>query len=232
MFSYENNRKIKLFIIKSVLWLTAVLFCFYLIVDINADESGFSPIQEVKFSHKVHSGKFQMKCLSCHYSAENSAFSNIPTTYDCMVCHIALKNEKESLKKVVESYYNKTQLTWKRINQLPDHSHFNHSKHINAAVDCSTCHGKVEEMDSVYSVRNFTMGWCLDCHKNPKNTIILARDISGIYINREINFDSLEFELKSKSINHYSTTPFIGGYSKEFKKIDFVADTKCSGCHY
>lgn len=232
MFSIENNKRIKKSLLKSSIWIIALLFSIYLLYDINSNEIGYSPVQEVKFSHKIHSGKFQMKCLSCHYSAEFSAFSNIPTTFDCMVCHIALKNEKESLKKVVESYYSKTPLTWKRIYQLPDHTRFNHSKHINASIDCSTCHGKVEEMDSVYSVKNFTMSWCNDCHKNPKNIVVFARDISGIELKNKLSFDSIDIKVKMDSIELYSTHPFIGGFSRKIKDVSLLADTKCSGCHY
>lgn len=223
MFSKENDRKIKITLIKSIIWIITSFVCVYLIIDINADERGFTQKQDVQFSHKIHSGKFQMKCLFCHYSAANSTHSNIPTTYDCIVCHIALKNEKPSLKPVIDSYYNKTALAWKRINQLPDHTHFDHSKHLKAEIDCSTCHGKVEEMDSIYVVNNFTMKWCVDCHNNPEKVIVNARDISGI-LSENKGIDSSKMK--------YSTIPFFGGYSFENKKQNSLANTNCTICHH
>jgi hypothetical protein len=216
MFSDENNKRIKLNIIKSILWFSAVIICLLLLYDNNTNLVGYAPNQDVKFSHKTHSEKFEMKCLFCHFTAENSSYSNIPTTYTCMICHIALKNEKESMKKVVDSYYKKTSLSWTRIYYLPEHSRFDHSRHIKSQIDCSTCHGEVEKMDSVYSVKNFTMGWCTDCHKNPENNFIKARNISGIQT------DDLPINKYFQTLTEPSTSPFIGGYLQTKNQKDSV----------
>ncbi|GAB1430247.1 hypothetical protein MASR2M18_10800 [Ignavibacteria bacterium] len=48
-------------------------------------------------------------------------------------------------------------------------------------IDCSSCHGKVEEMGVVSQAKMLTMGWCLDCHRNPEQFIVPARPISGIF---------------------------------------------------
>jgi hypothetical protein len=54
---------------------------------------------------------------------------------------------------------------------LPDYSYFNHSVHINRGVSCVSCHGKINEMEVVYHDQPLSMGWCLDCHRNPEQNL-------------------------------------------------------------
>jgi hypothetical protein len=51
---------------------------------------------------------------------------------------------------------------------LPDYAYFNHSVHLNAGVGCSSCHGRIDQMDVVYQAEPLSMSWCLDCHRNPE----------------------------------------------------------------
>jgi hypothetical protein len=56
---------------------------------------------------------------------------------------------------------------WRRIHDLPDYAYFNHSAHVNRGVSCVECHGRVDQMDIVQQAQPLSMGWCLDCHRNP-----------------------------------------------------------------
>ena len=38
----------------------------------------------------------------------------------------------------------------------------------NRTISCASCHGKVNEMEVVYQAENHSMGWCLECHRNPE----------------------------------------------------------------
>jgi len=49
---------------------------------------------------------------------------------------------------------------------LPDFVYFNHSRHVAAGLECQTCHGPVQTMEKVYQFEKFTMGWCVNCHRN------------------------------------------------------------------
>ena len=51
---------------------------------------------------------------------------------------------------------------------LPDFVYFNHSVHVKGGVGCVTCHGRVDQMALDYQVAPLTMGWCLDCHRDPE----------------------------------------------------------------
>lgn len=54
---------------------------------------------------------------------------------------------------------------WEWVNKVPEFVQFSHQAHIRNQIDCAECHGPVEEMDRVYQWAPFTMGWCLECHR-------------------------------------------------------------------
>jgi hypothetical protein len=68
---------------------------------------------------------------------------------------------------VRESLANNKPIRWNRVNRLPEYVYFNHSVHIAKGVGCSTCHGRVDEMALTAQAAPLTMGWCLNCHRNP-----------------------------------------------------------------
>jgi hypothetical protein len=91
-------------------------------------------------------------------------------------------------------------LEWVRIHKVPDYVHFNHSRHIRAQIDCKSCHGPVEQMGVVSQVKSLSMGWCLDCHRNPEKNIVGARPISGI-------FTGVYHDMKNLKDSTYMYTP-------------------------
>jgi len=34
-------------------------------------------------------------------------------------------------------------------------------------VGCASCHGAIQEMEVVQQAKPLSMGWCLDCHRDP-----------------------------------------------------------------
>ncbi len=58
-------------------------------------------------------------------------------------------------------------IAWTRIHQLPDFAYFDHRPHVAAGVECQRCHGPIETMERVRQVESLSMGWCLDCHRDP-----------------------------------------------------------------
>jgi len=50
---------------------------------------------------------------------------------------------------------------------LADYVYFNHSAHISGGVGCATCHGPVQQMDTVRTVQPLNMAWCVSCHRDP-----------------------------------------------------------------
>lgn len=82
-----------------------------------------------------------------------------------MGCHKITANDKPEVQKLATYWQEEKPIEWVRIHDLPDYVYFSHKRHVLAEVDCSNCHGKVEEMDRVSKVVDQHMGWCLDCHK-------------------------------------------------------------------
>lgn len=56
-------------------------------------------------------------------------------------------------------------IAWIKIHNLPDYVYFDHRPHVNAGVQCQTCHGNVEAMERVRQVESLSMGWCVNCHR-------------------------------------------------------------------
>ena len=46
-----------------------------------------TPVQPVRFSHKLHAGDLKMGCTSCHAAALRSPRAGIPDTKSCLGCH-------------------------------------------------------------------------------------------------------------------------------------------------
>ncbi len=58
-------------------------------------------------------------------------------------------------------------IRWERIHQLPDFVYFDHRPHVAAGVQCQKCHGPIETMERVRQMESLSMGWCIDCHRDP-----------------------------------------------------------------
>ena len=84
-----------------------------------------------------------------------------------MNCHTLIKHESEKLQPLRESWLSDKPVQWVRVHKLPDYAYFDHSAHLSAGVGCASCHGNVADMEVVMQVKPLSMGWCLDCHRNP-----------------------------------------------------------------
>ncbi len=132
-----------------------------------------------------------------------------------------------------QAYTGKTELVeWTRIHNMPDFVYFNHSQHVVAGeqaiingfnakqkdpankidVVCKACHGKIDTMNVVQMANNFTMGWCIDCHRTTEV------DMTNGY-NKEY-FKNLHDKLKKQ----------YGEGSKI--TVDAIGGLECGKCHY
>ena len=129
---------------------------------------GYAPEQPVPYSHALHAGELGIDCRYCHSTVETAAHAAIPATQTCMNCHSHIKTQSEKLKLVRESWETGESVPWIRVHDLPDYVYFNHASHIRVGVSCVSCHGRVDKMEVVHTVEPLSMGWCLDCHRNPE----------------------------------------------------------------
>ena len=123
--------------------------------------------QPVPFSHVHHVGDFGLDCRYCHTGVETSPVAGTPPTHVCMTCHSQLYTQTAMLAPVRESLADDQPIHWNKVNKLPAYVYFDHSIHIAKGVGCSTCHGAVDHMPLMRQAAPLTMGWCLNCHRDP-----------------------------------------------------------------
>ncbi|MBT5855592.1 cytochrome c3 family protein [bacterium] len=128
---------------------------------------GYQPKQPIPYSHRLHAGELGIDCRYCHTGVEKSPTAGIPPTETCMNCHKLIKKNSPHIIKLRESFSKNVPIEWVRVHQLPDYAYFDHSRHINSGVSCVSCHGRIDQMETVRQVKPLSMGWCLDCHRDP-----------------------------------------------------------------
>jgi hypothetical protein len=128
---------------------------------------GYAPIQPVPYSHALHAGQLGLDCRYCHSTVEKAAFAAIPASQVCMNCHSIIHKDSPRLKPVFESFQTGKPVNWIKVHDLPDYVYFNHSAHVTRGVGCVSCHGRIDRMDVVHQEAPLSMGWCLECHRNP-----------------------------------------------------------------
>jgi hypothetical protein len=132
---------------------------------------GYAPQQPVPFSHALHSGQLGIDCRYCHSNVEKSGHSNIPTAQTCMNCHNQIKTDSPLLAPVRASFESGNPVPWVNVHEVPDYVYFNHAVHVARGVSCVECHGQINEMEVVKHAKPFSMGWCLECHREPETVL-------------------------------------------------------------
>lgn len=143
----------------------------YFISRAERDGVGYSPEQPIAFSHKLHAGEMKIDCRYCHSSVASSPHASIPSSATCMNCHSVARKNKPEIIKLTKYYESGLAIPWKRVHKVPDYAYFNHSSHVNRNIPCSQCHGQVENMEVMQQVAQFTMGACLNCHRNAETIL-------------------------------------------------------------
>ena len=130
-----------------------------------------------------------------------------------------------------QQYTGKTQpVEWVRIHNMPDFVYFDHSQHVVAGeqaiisshnkknpeakidVVCKACHGQVDTMNVVQMANDFTMGWCIECHRTTEV------DMNNGY--NKGYFKNLHDKLKKQYGSGTKIT------------VDAIGGRECGKCHY
>jgi hypothetical protein len=218
---------------------------------------GYQPDQPVPYSHAIHVGKLGMDCTACHNTVDKAAFASIPPTSMCINCHAPGKDldgidtgmpgvhqASLNLRPVWESHFTGDAIPWVKIHDLADYAYFNHSAHVNKGVGCVSCHGRVDKMGGagtqdpiagVYQVNNLSMGWCLECHREPEKHLrpldkITAMDWSPLNDPR-VKAAVEKGELKDEN-DEQAAQLWLGAKLKKQYEINSTAYMQaCSTCH-
>jgi hypothetical protein len=81
---------------------------------------------------------------------------------------LLVKTDSPQIQKLRDAYDKGGSIPWVKVHMLPDFVKFNHSAHIQKGVNCQTCHGKVEGMHKIVQEADLSMGWCVNCHREPQ----------------------------------------------------------------
>jgi len=174
---------------------------------------GYQPTQPVAFSHAWHAGTLEIDCRYCHTFVDRSEHSNVPGTNVCMSCHSMVLSNDDRLAMVRESYESGEPIPWVRIHKTPDYVYFNHSVHVNRGISCVECHGQINEMEVVHHDKPLSMGFCLECHRNPEKYIRPPEEVYNLDWERPENPDEVE-EIEG-FVHDWGVNP----------------PQSCSGCH-
>jgi hypothetical protein len=128
---------------------------------------GKSAEQPIPFRHDLHSGSLGIDCRYCHSTVERAADAGMPSAQTCMSCHSQVWVGASVLEPVRSSFILGQPITWASVHRLPDFAYFHHAVHVTKGVACETCHGRVDRMPKTVKTQTMSMGWCLDCHRNP-----------------------------------------------------------------
>jgi hypothetical protein len=147
------------------------------------DQRAYRVEQPVQFDHRHHVRDAGIECRYCHTTVDRSSSAGIPPTELCMGCHSQIWEQSEKLAPVRASFFENRPIPWNRVHDLPDFVFFNHSVHVHAGVPCAACHGDVASMPLVAKVKSFSMGFCLDCHRNPEARVPGYRKQNALRLN-------------------------------------------------
>ena len=238
----QMNPTILVLTIGGIVTVPVLILAFFNIQDLGLQQ-GYAPDQPIKFSHKLHAGKYSIDCQYCHTGVEKSKNANIPSPNICMNCHKLVQRgpeygEKEIAKIYAAIGYDPTTgeysgqtkpIEWVRIHNLPDHVNFNHRQHVVAGnLDCENCHGKVDEMEVVQQVSLLEMGWCINCHRNTE--VEIDNNFYQEHYHQVFEDDYAQFQKDNPSKSEVGIKEFV----KEHKRytIADLGGLECQRCHY
>jgi len=229
---WTNLLPLKLAVCGGVVGLGIVgVFAYY--ATPKAMNVGYQPAQPIPFSHKIHVDQIGVDCRYCHSFVDVSGHSNVPSPSTCWNCHQHVQKESPKLQPLRDRFDPKhpdfgKSLRWVRVHKVPDYVQFNHSAHVNRGISCQSCHGRVDQMETISQDQPLSMSWCLDCHRAPEDHL---RPLEEVY---NMSFDAGEYLKKHPMAGAdgqpLTTQKDLGLMLKEQWKIQ-PRDT-CATCHH
>jgi class III cytochrome C family protein/cytochrome c7-like protein len=159
------HRRIPLVLVPAGLVAGGVFAIVVAVPRMAAAQSPGPPTQPIAFDHRVHTQAAGLDCAFCHRSAANGVTAGLPDVQLCMGCHQTVGQGQPEIDKVRMAWNRQQSIDWQLVHRLPDHTRFPHDAHIQAGIDCATCHGDVSHMSQVVQVRSLKMADCVACHQ-------------------------------------------------------------------
>ncbi len=154
---FRQPKKVLPLVVVAILLLVAGVF--------GLQRTQAAPPQPIAFNHSVHVN-LGVQCLYCHSGALRGQTAGLPTISKCMGCHQQIDPGDNPGKQALMEYAQSGQpVEWVPVAMMPDFVYFSHRPHVNAGLNCETCHGDVSKMTVAEPQKDMNMGWCLACHK-------------------------------------------------------------------
>ncbi len=123
------------------------------------------PEQPIRFPHQWHVESVGLDCTFCHRTAPTWVSGGLPAVDQCMFCHKVAGRQSPEVQKVITASRNMQPINWVHVYRMPDHVRYTHEPHIQAGIDCDTCHGDVKNTTLLYQAHQMKMGFCVTCHR-------------------------------------------------------------------
>jgi len=210
-----------------------VVFVFWYYFTPKHLSVGYAPRQPVPYSHRLHVGELGMDCRYCHANVERSPVAMVPPTQTCMNCHSLVKTDSAKLAPIRESWKTGKPMEWVRVHKLPEHAYFTHQAHVSAGVGCVTCHGRIDQMEVVHQEKPLSMGWCLECHRDPAPNLRPKDQITNMewHDDPAHPWDKPKVCTQPHEPGGGDSIPGVAVASASMKDRTLCPPQNCSGCH-
>lgn len=122
-------------------------------------------VQPLPFSHKTHLGS-GLTCMNCHVNGDPGTKMGFPETRNCMLCHAALATDKPGVKDLLAYSTSGQPIPWVRVYKIASTVTWGHRVHLDAGLQCETCHGDVRQMEAMAETKaTRAMATCIGCHQ-------------------------------------------------------------------
>jgi len=195
----------------------AILLVLGILVGCTGDNSPAAPAIPV-FSHKVHVVDQELKCSICHKTADKADFAGMPIFKSCKKCHDGI-DAKKTPEHRIDLYLVGGNPVWSSVTAIPQEVKFSHKSHLDAKVECATCHKGIEQSKQVSLRLRVDMKACMDCHLQTK--------VGGALNNCNVCHMTINKEWKPE--NHYKNWQELHGFETGF--ISREKKTNCDLCH-
>ncbi|MFO7724911.1 MAG: cytochrome c3 family protein [Oceanipulchritudo sp.] len=209
---WSNTVPLKVILVLMILGVTAVAGVTYYLTP-KYSRVGYAPTQPVAYDHYLHAEQLGIDCRYCHSHVDESGHANVPDATTCMNCHSQVKKDSPLLEPIRTSYDTGEPVEWVRIHKVPDYVYFNHAVHVNRGISCLECHGEINKMTVVSHAEPLSMAFCLECHRNPEESI---RPLDEVYnLNWTPENEVAHAEWAEEAVVNWNVNP----------------PQSCSGCH-
>jgi hypothetical protein len=124
-----------------------------------------APVQPLPFSHRTHVAS-GLPCQMCHINPDPGTQMAFPATETCMSCHAAIAVDKPAIMALKEFSESGQSVPWVRVYEITPGVTWSHRAHLDAGVQCETCHGDMSRTVAVAETKAIlAMATCISCHE-------------------------------------------------------------------